>query len=375
MKLIARRLWLGISVPYLSLGMMTGAAAAIRSAESSSPGVPSAPFCGVYSLYTALRAEGSPLKFSQLLQPRYISSASGSTIHELCQAARDQGAYAQVLTNLGLADLHHLSCPAILHVKNEYDSPDYNHFVLCVPAGDGKLMLYDAPDAPTRSLGRELAASWDGTALLVSLKPIELDPLRFWAATRILVAVLVAMAILGAAGWSTRRLGRRRLTIISQTALLTLVAATTASVHHLATSQGFGAQAAAITAIRNAHFDQPAGQVDLRQAKLLLQSGARFIDARSSADYQQGHVDGAVDLPPYASRSDRLRLVAGLPRDARLVVYCQSPACPYAALLANRLVRDGFKNVNVFTGGWSLWSDSADSQAGRSTATAGEDLP
>ena len=332
------------------------AAASVVSLESSLPG-PSAPFCGIHSLYTAFRIEGLNVEFSTLLKPRYVGSGSGSTLSELHLAALEQGAEAEVLTNLSVADLKHLSCPAILHVKSEFDTPEYNHFLLCVPTAAGQLVLYDPPAPPARTSGAELAASWDGTALLVSARPVALDSLRRWAALRVFLAATCAVAIIAPTAFVRRRSSTcvKRSALPTQCAVLLVVSSVVAASYHTAAPQGFAAQRAAVTAIRNAHFLEPPARVDLNQARLLLQQQASFIDARSTPDYNQGHVRGAINLPPNASRSDRLRILSGLPRGTRLVVYCQNPACPYASLMAKRLARDGFSDVSVFYGGWTEW--------------------
>lgn len=45
------------------------------------------PYCGIYSLYHALRAVDVPVQFDSLTQERYVGSANGSSASELRQAA------------------------------------------------------------------------------------------------------------------------------------------------------------------------------------------------------------------------------------------------------------------------------------------------
>ena len=344
---------------------------------AAASGESSAPFCGIYSLYTALRAEGSNVKLSNLINPRYIGSPSGSTMSELYLAAQEQGAHVEVLTNLGVADLRHLSCPAILHVKSEYDALEYNHYVLCVPAADGRLLLYDPPDPPTRTSGAELAALWDGTALLVSARPIALGSLRRWATFRVFLAVVLGLAVLAppALLLSGKKSRLRRVAVSTQCLLLLSGATVIAAAYHLAAPQGFVAQQEAVTAIRNAHFLEPPGRIELSQARLLWRQGAKFIDARGAVDFDEGHVPGAINVSPNSSRSDRRRVLSGFDRNIRLVVYCQSPACPYASLLAKRLVRDGFLDVRVLVGGFDEWSNSSDRLHQPPAVLAAEETP
>jgi hypothetical protein len=174
---------------------LSGSSARADGTSASSP--PSAPLCGVNSLYTALKAEGMQVNFADLLQPKYVSSQAGSTFPELRKAAIDHHVYAQLLEDLSTTDLANLKCPAILHVKPEFDSPEYNHFILCFPTSDGRLALYDPPDPLVRTSGEELAAVWDGTALAVSSRPIVMHRMWGHAVMRIVLVSIVGVGVLG----------------------------------------------------------------------------------------------------------------------------------------------------------------------------------
>ena len=43
------------------------------------------------------------------------------------------------------------------------------------------------------------------------------------------------------------------------------------------------------------------------------------------------------------------------PKDASIIVYCQSAGCSYAEKIAVKLIADGFENVRLFRGGWQEW--------------------
>jgi len=345
-----------------SVGVVLLSVAVAVARADSAPSMPNAPLCGVYTLYTALRAEGVEVRFSDLLRQRYIGSASGSTLQELLDAARQNHAHAQLLDNLSVRDLHHLGCPAILHVKNEYDSRQYNHYVLCVPMADGGLGLYDPPDPLVRTAGDELAPIWDGTALAVSAKPISLKSMRLWACVRIGLIVLAGLLLAPAARLVQFRMIRRWCWHgwsgpCIQCSLLLSLSAAVAGAYHWASPQGFRARHEAVAAICNSYFVSPPGDLDWSEARTLWQAhNACFVDARIPEDYQRGHIAGAINVPPSATRSDRAMALSRLPKDMPLVVYCLNPSCPLAGLLAKRLARDGFVDVKVFSGGWSEWS-------------------
>jgi rhodanese-related sulfurtransferase len=83
--------------------------------------------------------------------------------------------------------------------------------------------------------------------------------------------------------------------------------------------------------------------------------GGRYqvIDVRFPDDYAEAHVPGAINLP-MAKWDNRRFLAEHLDRDATLYVYCYSPTCHLAAQAAAKLVRAGYRVVEV-EGGWEDW--------------------
>jgi len=334
----------------------------LPAAEPTHASLPSGPYCGVYSLYTALKIEGIDVNLGDLLKRDYIGSRDGSTLPALLRAAQDHHAYAKLLTNLSAQDLRHLDCPVILHVKNAYDAPDYNHFVLCVPTSQDRLAVYDPPNEFVRSEGHELTAVWDGMALAVSSKPISLTAMRLWATTRVMATVGVACVLVMIVSIAQRRRASNRLYpfplsgFLPQFVVIVLLASMLASGQHLMVSEGFHGQHEAVEAIRAAHFLDRIVWIDSKLARGRAAGGAQFVDARNATDFDQAHVPGALNVPPDSTGLDRARFLSKVPKNILLVVYCQSRSCPYAALLARKLCADGFTRVEVFGGGWAEWS-------------------
>ncbi len=99
------------------------------------------------------------------------------------------------------------------------------------------------------------------------------------------------------------------------------------------------------------------GEIALKDAVLLFLSGrAVFLDARSDYEYQLGHIQGALSLPPreFASQFQDVKpLLAG--KDA-VITYCDGANCPLGDALAKHLRAAGVRNVYVLTNGWSLWT-------------------
>src|SRR5262249_47381056 len=87
-------------------------------------------YCGVQSLYRALRALGKDVSLEDLIKPEYISSKQGSTVADLTKAGKDLGVFVEPVGHLTCGILRQVDCPVILHVKSDLSSTDYNHWVL-----------------------------------------------------------------------------------------------------------------------------------------------------------------------------------------------------------------------------------------------------
>jgi rhodanese-related sulfurtransferase len=100
-----------------------------------------------------------------------------------------------------------------------------------------------------------------------------------------------------------------------------------------------------------------AGAISLAEMKRLFDEGSVIIlDARDAAEYEQGHIPGAINIP-----YDRIPeyfdvLQSQVPTDAHVVVYCRSLTCDFSDQLATELKILGYQNVSVFSGGWEQWT-------------------
>jgi rhodanese-related sulfurtransferase len=97
--------------------------------------------------------------------------------------------------------------------------------------------------------------------------------------------------------------------------------------------------------------------ITLDAARERLADGrALFLDVRSPAEFERGHIEGAWNVP--ANDFDReypkvARFVAVAPE---VVLYCESRRCTLAADVARRLQGLGVSRVRIFEGGWDAWS-------------------
>lgn len=98
-----------------------------------------------------------------------------------------------------------------------------------------------------------------------------------------------------------------------------------------------------------------AGEIALAEAMALHQNGtAVFLDARDSLTYAEGHIRGALCLPPETFDYDFPQYEAQL-ANATIVTYCDGEQCRLSHDLAERLKAKGLSNVRVLGNGWTLW--------------------
>lgn len=96
--------------------------------------------------------------------------------------------------------------------------------------------------------------------------------------------------------------------------------------------------------------------VDEFQAKKLFdQSGTVFVDARQPEHYEEGHVKGALLIPPKEKEERFMKLQPLLPEDCSIVLYCYGPDCDAAEHVAHFLVQMGYQNLSIMSPGFSAW--------------------
>ena len=101
--------------------------------------------------------------------------------------------------------------------------------------------------------------------------------------------------------------------------------------------------------------DQPI-QVQLATVTRFFDArGALFLDARDPAEYEKGHIPGAIRLtnPEAQNEPDRLK---ALPVNGRpIICYCEGGACEASLDLARFLIESGHRKVLVYMGGFPEW--------------------
>lgn len=89
---------------------------------------------------------------------------------------------------------------------------------------------------------------------------------------------------------------------------------------------------------------------------------AIFLDARSAEDYEQGHIEGALNLPwespPWEDLDTRIaEKLKDYPQETRFITYCDGEACSMSKELAMAMLERGYTDVRVLVNGWTLWQD------------------
>lgn len=105
---------------------------------------------------------------------------------------------------------------------------------------------------------------------------------------------------------------------------------------------------------------------------LCVACSALFVDARSAAEYQAGHISGAVHLPPGAPAEPVLWRLGVY---KTVIVYDRNPSCALADEVAKMLLERGAQDVRVLTGAWPAWTAAGAPGSSGPCAVCGEHAP
>jgi rhodanese-related sulfurtransferase len=96
--------------------------------------------------------------------------------------------------------------------------------------------------------------------------------------------------------------------------------------------------------------------ISLDEAAAKFQSpGILIIDARDSADYDAGHIKGAVNLPFDYMDDYWNKVMAGVDKKREIVIYCSGEECELSLMLGREMAGRGYSRISIFYGGWREW--------------------
>ncbi len=102
--------------------------------------------------------------------------------------------------------------------------------------------------------------------------------------------------------------------------------------------------------------DQPI-QVQMASVRRFFDAkAALFLDARDPAEYEKGHIPGAIRLTNVEAQNEPDRM-KGLPLAGKpTIIYCEGGTCEASIELARFLIESGWKKVLVYMGGFPEWA-------------------
>jgi len=86
--------------------------------------------------------------------------------------------------------------------------------------------------------------------------------------------------------------------------------------------------------------------------KLFKQKTAIFIDARDEELFEEGHIQGAVNLPWHDVDNYFMDFAKDIRPTDRIITYCDGESCNLSHELALFLINMKFPNVQVLVNGW-----------------------
>src|SRR5574341_1126986 len=99
--------------------------------------------------------------------------------------------------------------------------------------------------------------------------------------------------------------------------------------------------------------------INLSEAMSAFNSGqAIFLDARKQADFEAGHIKGALRCFLEEFDAEYPLVKDKLPKEALIITYCGGDECELSLFLARNLKIEGYTNLKIFFGGWKEWTDA-----------------
>jgi rhodanese-related sulfurtransferase len=325
------------------------------------------PYCGIYSLAVCLDAFGKTYSLDELLQPDYIGSFRGSTNDELVKAAEKYNLYGKCYANMYWQQLKEVKEPMILHFRGSSNS-EFNHWVAFLGIEGNHVRILDVPHEIANLTIAELLAQWDGVAIQLSEHPIQGE--LVWQSRS--DYIFIVLFVLGSCLLYKRYFQKNNeifatrsrcleywRKIFVQSILLFGVCVFVAIIFHTLSLIGFLKNPTAVAEVIHRYYAVDVPEISLREMqKISEQKSAVIYDARYHRDFERGSIPGAINLPIDSDIMERKRILQGIDKARKIVLYCQSSGCGFSDEVASFLKFNGYHNVSIFRGGYREWSDS-----------------
>lgn len=92
------------------------------------------------------------------------------------------------------------------------------------------------------------------------------------------------------------------------------------------------------------------GQITIDEMKNKIKQGAIIIDVRSKQEYNEGHIQDAINIPDHEVNNNIENIVRD--KNQLVVLYCQSGSRSQNAYI--KMLRKGYKNVYCLAGGLDM---------------------
>ena len=97
--------------------------------------------------------------------------------------------------------------------------------------------------------------------------------------------------------------------------------------------------------------------IKIEEAKKIFDDGkALFLDARGAKSYKTATIMGAMNVP--VKQYPSLKNLMPNDKNALIVTFCQGFKCELTDKLAELLIKDGYKNVKNYKGGYPEWKEN-----------------
>lgn len=346
-------------IAFVFAALIVSALALARTSETKSSVVDSLPkdwnwtskpqgnTCGLYAVARAFDLMGKQIDNMSIWNTNYMSHGEGSTPTELMKAVSDLGGKGVLTTGLSALELRSLQHPLIANVKGELDRSVYDHW-LCVQPHYDSVTVYDGPSAGKSMSYPEFLARWNGIGMIVSQSNFGL--LQVFGVRVLGVGMLLFLSAMVLKFFCNGK-GAIDCSLPKQ---FLGVAATTATVF-LFGSWMYGTQSigeshriAMHDALLPHKFTNTQPELGLTELTHAIDDPSKLlIDARMPADFENGTIGNAVNIPVYADILELTQYMEKISKNTHVVVFCQSQFCGYDTVIAKRLSTIGYSNVSI----------------------------